>query len=55
MVVCSLEMETDQFRSGDAGEEILGPKVPYPIVIGALMYLANSTRPDIAFSVNLLA
>jgi hypothetical protein len=49
MVVRSLEMETDQFRPGDAGEEILGPEVPYPSVVGALMYLANSTNPDIAF------
>ena len=36
-------------------EELLGPEVPYLSVIGALMYLANRTRPDIAFSVNLLA
>ena len=34
-------------------EELLGPKVPYPSAIGA--HLANCTRLDIAFSVNLLA
>ncbi|RVW88003.1 Retrovirus-related Pol polyprotein from transposon TNT 1-94 [Vitis vinifera] len=29
--------------------------IPYLSAIGALMYLANCTRPDIAFSINLLA
>jgi hypothetical protein len=55
MVVRSIDIEKDPFRPPDEGEEILGPQVPYLSAIGALMYLANSTRPDIAFAVNLLA
>jgi hypothetical protein len=55
MVIWSLGLNTNPFRPLDDGEEILGPYVPYLSAIGALMYLANSTRPDIAFVVNLLA
>jgi hypothetical protein len=55
MVVRSLEIKTGPFRPPDEGEETLGPQVPYLSVIGALMYLTNSTRPDIAFAMNLLA
>jgi hypothetical protein len=51
MIVWSLELKTDQFRPQDEGEEILGPHYPYL----SAMYLANCTRPDIAFVVNLLA
>ena len=36
-------------------EEVLGPEVPYLSVIDAFIYLVNCTRPDIVFSVNLLA
>ncbi|XP_073137047.1 secreted RxLR effector protein 161-like [Henckelia pumila] len=55
MVVRSLDVKKDIFRPRDEQEELLGPEVPYLSAIGALMYLANSTRPDIAFAVNLLA
>jgi len=55
MVVRSLDVTKDPFRPQGEGEELLGPNVPYLSAIGALMYLANGTRPDIAFSVNLLA
>jgi hypothetical protein len=55
MVVRSLDLEKDVFRPQEKGEEILGSKFPYLSLIGAIMYLANSTRPDIAFAVNLLA
>ena len=50
----SLDVEKDPFRPREK-EEILGPHVPYLSVIGTLMYLANSTRSDIAFVINLLA
>jgi hypothetical protein len=55
MVVRSLDLEKDPFRSRDDEEQILGSEFPYLSAIGALMYLANNTRPDIAFAVNLLA
>ena len=55
MVVRSLDVDQDPFRPQEKDEELIGPEVPYLSVIGALMYLANYTRPDITFAVNLLA
>ena len=55
MVVRSLETIKDPFRPKVNDEELLSPEVPYLSVIGALMYLASHTQPDISFSVNLLA
>ena len=55
MVVRSLEVDKDPFRPKEDNEKLFGPEVPYLSAIGALMYLANCTRLDIAFSVNLLA
>ncbi|KAL0439224.1 UNVERIFIED_CONTAM: Secreted RxLR effector protein [Sesamum latifolium] len=55
MVVRSLDVKKDSFRPRESDEKLLGPKVPYLSKIGALMYLANHTRPDITFAVNLLA
>jgi hypothetical protein len=51
----TLNVEKDPFRPKEDNEEDLGSEVPYLSAIGALMYLANCTRPDIAFAVNLLA
>jgi hypothetical protein len=55
MVVRSLDLKKDPFRPRDDEEQTLGPEFPYLSAIGALMYLANNTRPNIAFVVNLLA
>ena len=55
MVVRSLDVDKDPFRPRGNDEEILGPEVPYLSAVGALLYLASHTRPDISFSVNLLA
>ena len=54
MVVRSLEIGKDPFRPWDIGEKMLRLEIPYLSVIDALMYLANCTRPDIAFAVDLL-
>jgi hypothetical protein len=55
MVVHALDKDKDPFRLKEEGEEMLGQEYPYLSVIGALMYLANNTRSDIAFTVNCLA
>ena len=55
MIVRSLEVNKDSFRPKEENEELFGSKVSYLSAISALMYLANCTRPDIAFSINLLA
>ena len=55
MVVRSLEVTKDPFRLKEENEDLLGPEVPYLSAIGALMYLADYTRLNIAFLVNLLA
>ena len=47
-------MEKDPFRPCKDYEEIVGPEVPYLSTIRALIYLANCTRLDITFVVNLL-
>ena len=55
MVGRLLDVKKDLFLPQEDNKETLGPEVPYLSAIGALMYLANYTRPNIAFAVNLLA
>ena len=55
MIVRSLEVNKDPFHHKEENEELSSLEVPYLSAIGALMYLANCIRPDIVFSVNLLA
>ena len=55
MVVRSFEVPKDPLRPKEENEELFGPEVPYLNAIGTLMYLANYTRQNIAFLVNLLA
>ena len=55
MVVWILGAKRDPFRPKEDEEEVLEPEVPYLSAIGALLYLAQCTRLDISFAVNLLA
>ena len=55
MVVLSPDVKKDFFRPREDNEEILGLEISYLSAMGALKYLANSTKLDIAFVVNLLA
>ena len=55
MVGRSLDEKKDPFRPKETDEELLGAETPYLSAIGALLYLAQCTRPDISFAVSLLA
>ncbi|XP_070017210.1 secreted RxLR effector protein 161-like [Nicotiana sylvestris] len=55
MVVRSLDINKDPFQLQENDEELVGDETPYLNTIRALMYLANNTRPEIAFAVSLLA
>ena len=49
MIVRSLNGKNYSFHHCEKGEKVLGLEVSYRSAIGALMYLANCTRLDIAF------
>jgi len=51
----SIDVDKGFFRSQENDEELFGPEVPHLNVIGSLMYLANYTRSDIVFILNLLS
>jgi hypothetical protein len=55
MIVRALEKDYDPFWPRQEGGEVLGSEYLYLSAIRALIYLANNTRYDIAFTVNLLA
>jgi hypothetical protein len=55
VIVHALEKDADPFRTRQEREEVSRAEYPYLIIIGALIYLVNNTRPDIAFAVNCLA
>ncbi|KAM1760692.1 hypothetical protein ACFX12_003540 [Malus domestica] len=55
MIVRKLDAKRDPFHPKEDEEEILEPEVLYLSAIGALLYLTQYTRPDISFTVNLLA
>ena len=55
MVVHSFDVKNNQFRLYERGEELLGLEIPYLSIICTRMYLANCTRPNISFSMKLLA
>jgi hypothetical protein len=55
MIVHGLEKDINPFRSKEEGEEVFRAEYTYLSVIGVLIYHANNTRPDIAFTLNCLA
>ena len=52
MIIRLLEVSKDSFRPPKEGEGILGPEVLYLSIVGALMNISNTTRPDIEFLLN---
>ena len=55
LAVRNVRFDSDIYRSGVEDEEFYPYIESYRSMIGMLSYLANTTRPDISFSVNLMA
>lgn len=55
MIVRYLYIKKNHYRPKEDDENALRSEVPYLSVIDALLYLAQYTRSNITFSVNLLA
>ncbi|CAI7862338.1 unnamed protein product, partial [Closterium sp. NIES-53] len=51
----STPLPTDHSLSAPPSDESVEPSGPYPELVGCLMYLMTSTRPDLAYPLNLLA
>jgi hypothetical protein len=49
------EKENNIFKKRKEHQQLLGSHKPYLSAIGALMFLPNETRPNIAFAVNVFS
>ena len=54
MIMRLIDINDDLIWSQNKDEELFGDETPYLSAIRALVHLANNTRPDICFAVNLL-
>jgi hypothetical protein len=54
MVVWPLDLKNDGFQPLNEGEKCLRNEIAYLVAICALIHLANCTRQDVAFGINLL-
>ena len=55
MVFCSLNINKDHFWPLKENVGLLSLEIPYLSIIDALVYIANNTHLDLAFSISILA